>query len=113
MGAKDVASKVEEIKTQKVHKEAAKEGGPKEKERRNGRNVHKMQRCMAIGLKQCPKCKNIIRSVCSKLSCRVDGTKPVIILSAVTRQTIPKSLFDCDSDESDVSQTDESDVMMI
>ena len=48
MGAKDVASKVEEIKTQKVHKEAAKEGGPKEKERRNGRNVHKMQRCLHL-----------------------------------------------------------------
>ena len=89
MGAKDVASKVEEIKTQKVHKEAAKEGGPKEKERRNGRNVHKIQRCLHLQEKKmygnrCPKCKNIIRSVCSKLSCRVDGTKPVIILSHQT-----------------------------
>ena len=69
----------------------------------------KKRKCMAIGLKQCPTCKNIIRSVCRKLSCRVDGTKPLMILPAATRKTIPKRLFDCDSDESDVTQIDESD----
>ena len=32
-----------------------------------------------------------------------------MILPAATRQIIPKRLFDCDSDEFDVSQIDESD----
>ena len=40
------------------------------------------KRCAALGLKQCPVCKNVLHSICSKVSCKTDGIRPIMILSA-------------------------------
>ena len=38
-------------------------------------------KCIIAGFKQCPVCLNVIKSQCSKLSCIIDGKKPVMILA--------------------------------
>ena len=35
--------------------------------------------CLAANLKQCSSCFNVLKSQCSKLACRQDGSKPVMI----------------------------------
>ena len=40
------------------------------------------KRCAALGLKQCPVCKNVLHSICSKVPCKTDGIRPIMILSA-------------------------------
>ena len=38
--------------------------------------------CLAIGLKQCPYCKTVLKSQCSKAQCKVaSGGKPTMIIS--------------------------------
>ena len=37
-------------------------------------------KCVAIGLKQCPSCKSVLKSQCAKKACRLsDGTKPLMV----------------------------------
>ena len=38
-------------------------------------------KCIIASFKQCPVCLNVIKSQCSKLSCIIDGKKPVMILA--------------------------------
>ena len=40
----------------------------------------KKKPCKAKGLKRCPNCFNVLRSVCSKKECMVDGDKPSMLL---------------------------------
>ena len=38
------------------------------------------QKCLAFGLRECPSCHSILKSICSKIICQVDGKKPTMIL---------------------------------
>ena len=38
--------------------------------------------CQAKSLKECPPCHSVLKSVCSKMACRIDGKKPTMILPA-------------------------------
>ena len=42
--------------------------------------VCKEDRCLATGLKECPSCHSILRSVSSKARCKIDGKKPKMLL---------------------------------
>ena len=78
------------------------------------------KKCKAVGWKQCPTCRNIMRSVCSKAGCRVGGRKPEMILPAASamQKKVAKSLFqeshdseydeDISSEESDNNTTMET-----
>ena len=39
-------------------------------------------KCLAVGLKECPSCHSILHSICSKASCKVNGKKPEMISPA-------------------------------
>lgn len=45
----------------------------------------------------------MLRSICNKINCRVDGAWPTMILQATINQTMSKRLFDSESDGSDTS----------
>ena len=113
MRAKDVASKVKEIKEEKLRIQAAKEAKKTQKEERKETFIRcktkcscNQKKCLALGLKQCSVCLNVLRSVCSKAACRVDGEKPAMILPAKQQSFPSKRLFEADSDEED----DEDDI---
>ena len=38
--------------------------------------------CTVKGLKQCPVCFNVLKSICSKKECIIDGVKPIMLLPA-------------------------------
>ncbi len=40
------------------------------------------EKCLTAGLKECLSCHSILRSMCSKAACRMDGKKPDMILAA-------------------------------
>ena len=87
MRAKDVASLVEDIKEQKEKKAQAKEETRKKKEEEKEaflkckeKCICSKKKCLALRLKQCPNCKSVLRSVCSKAGCQVNGKKPSMIL---------------------------------
>ena len=89
MEGKKVKELVQEIKQKKKDAEIRKE--EKTKEKQEGKDafircktecVCKKKVCAASGFRQCPKCLNILRSVCSKVACQDDGKKPKMILPA-------------------------------
>ena len=116
MRVKDVVSKVREIKEEKQKKLAAKELAVKKKEETTERFIRckevcscKQAKCAATGLKQCPVCKNVLKSLCSKATCKVDGVKPTMILPAgkeVCKSGRRKKLFE-ELDEEEEDATDE------
>uniref|UniRef100_A0A7M5XKL4 Uncharacterized protein n=1 Tax=Clytia hemisphaerica TaxID=252671 RepID=A0A7M5XKL4_9CNID len=115
MRAKDVASQVQVIKEKKKEVEKVKKDKANQKEE-NKANFLKCkdkctcseEKCLAIGLKQCPVCKNVLRSLCSKAACKVDGQKPVMILPAKASSS-KKTLDDSDeSEEEDIDMSEES-----
>ena len=56
--------------------------------------VWKEDRCLATGLKEYPSCHSILRSVCSKARCKVDGKKPKMLLPiAAIISEPPESFF--------------------
>ena len=59
--------------------------------------------CYAAGLKQCPSCNDVLKSVCSKVKCRnKDGSKPVMLSSNIssTKKQFRRKLFNLiDSEE--------------
>ena len=62
-------------------------------------------KCAAAHLKQCPSCKNVIKSVCSRSSCRgEDGSKPSMILPNRPTQRAPtkRKLLPVSDEESDM-----------
>ena len=115
MRAKDVASMVKEIKDKKETKAKAKEEALQKKEenreiflRCKVECVCFEKKCKAIGLKECPICKNVMKSVCSKASCKIDGVKPVMVLPK--RAYSSKKLFEESSNEEEsCSDDDEED----
>ena len=86
----DILKLVKDIKEKKETKKLAVEKMAEEKELERQR-FYKCKdqcecdeaRCNAFGLKKCPSCHSILRSICSKTGCKVDGKKPVMILPAV------------------------------
>ena len=64
--------------------------------------------CEAAKLKQCLSCQNILKSVCSKSSCIVEGKKPEMILPKCGAKKLPaKNLFpQCDEEDSDVTDSE-------
>ena len=63
------------------------------------------RKCLALGLKQCPVCLSVLRSVCSKASCKVNGIKPLMILPA-KQHSISKQLFEEDSSDDQDEEID-------
>ncbi|XP_065672342.1 uncharacterized protein LOC136090155 [Hydra vulgaris] len=56
--------------------------------------------CHAIKLQQCSSCHNVKKSVCGKLSCKVDGKKPIMFLAAaVTNNSLKRKVIEHESDE--------------
>ena len=51
-------------------------------------NCQCKDKCMAAGLKQCPICKNVLKYVCGKAACKLEGKRPTMIeLSSVKRKS--------------------------
>ncbi|XP_065640013.1 uncharacterized protein LOC136072675 [Hydra vulgaris] len=93
MTASDVITLVESIKRKKEKEKEKKENAAKKKEEVTRLFITcKLQcyckeiKCKAFGLKQCPTCLNIMRSICSKANCKVNGKNPEMILSAAARK---------------------------
>lgn len=113
MRAKDVASLVKDIKEQKEKRAQEKEETRKKKEEEKEaflkckeKCICSQKKCLALGLKQCPNCKSVLRSVCSKAGCQVNGKRPRMVLPGkkTGSNLLPKRLFpDCDSDSSENS----------
>ena len=89
MRAQDVIAKVENIRKEKEKKAEAKKQATEKKEGMKEAFIRckekcncNQKKCSASGLKQCPICKNVLKSNCSKSNCKVDGVKPTMILPA-------------------------------
>ena len=71
--------------------------------------------CAASGLRQCPQCKEVLKSQCSKKKCQVDGKKTVMLQTASKgkavkpkeRPTCSRKLYESDEERS----TDDEDIM--
>ena len=63
---------------------------------------------MASGLKECMSCHNILRSVCTKTSCKQNGERPVMIMAAVASSSRVRlgNRFDESSDEEEINDTE-------
>ena len=74
----------------------------------------KEDRCLATGLKECPSCHSILRSMCSKARCKVDCQKPKMLLAiAATKKRTSRKLFESNDEsgsETDVSDESDSEV---
>lgn len=72
------------------------------------------EKCVAFGLRECPSCHSILKSVCSKMACRVDGKKPTMIHPYCSKDTksSKKSLTNVfnDMSESEDSEDEEFNV---
>ena len=92
MKAKNVIEVVKEIKDKKEKAAVQKQEAAEKKEVTRQtflqfkiECVCKSKKCAAVGLKQCPTCFQVMKSVCSKVKCRVDGVKPKMILPAALK----------------------------
>ena len=119
MRAKDIAAKVKEIRDEKLKKQTEKEEAKKKKEEMKETFIKcktqctcLQRKCLASGLKQCPICLNVLRSVCSKISCKVNGIKPLMILPA-KQHLISKQLFADDSSSENEDEEFESEESVI
>ena len=117
MEGKDVINLVKEINDEKQRKLACKEKAMqdklelKEKFYKCKENCVCDGKCKALGLKECPGCHNVLRSVCSKIACRgEDGTKPVMITGAGCHLSskVKMKVVDYQSDETDESFTEDN-----
>ena len=115
MKAKNVINVVKEIKEKKEQTAKQKQGNIEKKEetkqtflRCKLKCVCQNEKCDAIGYKQCPVCLQVMKSVCSKFRCKIDGMKPTMILPVAMTAKEPRRLFpaeesDTDSEESECS----------
>ena len=119
MQGKEVLKMVESIKKKKDEEQKIKEDKiqKQENERRlfhlcKLRCVCQQGKCAALGLKECPHCHSILRSVCSNAACVQDGKKPVMIMpdAAATKKCVRKPLFHgIELDESEKSSDEDDD----
>ena len=129
MHGQDILKLVKDIKEKKDTKKLAVEKKAEDKELERQRFykckdkcVCDKARCNAFGLKECPSCHSIPRSICSKAGCKVDGKKPVMILPAVAAKIAKPLTFGSDEEmendeesDSDVedSESDSDDILPI
>ena len=80
------------------------------------------EECKVKLLKECPQCHSILKSVCSKMACRIDGKKPVMILpasassfsgSSSRKRPHPDSDTESSSEESEYGTDSDGDVSPI
>ena len=122
MTAKDALSMIQKIAREKDEKKKKQEEATKKKEENRSlfyrcREVCSCQgSCKAKQLKECPKCKNVMKSQCSKAGCRSeDGTIPTmnVPLKAVQpkakrcRRALLDVIEDVSSEESEPEDEEE------
>ena len=69
----------------------------------------KTKKCKASGFKQCPKCKDVLKSKCTKRNCRDGcGKGPQMVLPRFDKKTARRQLFTDNAESYDErSETDE------
>lgn len=113
MTAKNILESVKAIKIKKKEEQEKKNAKIAQREeqkvtflRCKENCVCDSEKCKAAGLKQCPKCKNVLRSICSRVGCRSeDGKKPKMITIPSNK---PKKSARRKISFRDVEPTDES-----
>ena len=101
LAAKDILSRKEELEAQEIEKQAASDQRKELKEKSRTAFLKCKDRCIcvnsdvceALGLKQCPYCKDVMRSQCSKSQCRTASGaqgKPIMILCDQSGKVEPK-----------------------
>lgn len=115
MEGKDVLQVVEDLKKKKEEKAQAKEAKNERKReqkelfyRCKEKCVCRKSKCEAAGLKECPICHDILRSVCSKAACKVDGKCPQMIIPAnhSAKKSVKRKLLHDDNDNLESSESD-------
>ena len=112
MKAKKVLDMLKDIEDKKEQQAKSREDALKKKEdaketflKCKSQCLCQQPKCLAIGLKQCPVCQDILKSNCSKGECIIDGKKPVTVLpAAATRRVSKKKVA---KDETSDSNSDE------
>ena len=89
MKEEKVLDLLKEIENKKQQQAKSKEEATKKKEgakqaflKCKVKCVCEQEKCMAIGLKVCPLCQDILKSTYSKGKCHVNGKKPIMIVPA-------------------------------
>ena len=97
MTGKDVLSMVKTIKEKKENDEKEKEAKKQHKQTLKEAFFHckescncSSKTCDAAHLKECPNCHDIMKSVCSKNACKVDGCKPIMITPAAASKQVKR-----------------------
>ena len=116
MEGKDVLQVVEDLKKKKDEKAQAKKAKSERKREQKGLFYKCKEICVcgksiceAAGLKECPKCHDILRSVCSKAGCKIDGKCPQMILPAnhsATKKSAKRKIIHDDDDNVESSESD-------
>ena len=95
MEGKKILEEVRRISDQKAIVMEKKESKAKEKEGQKEiflqckiKCVCNKKVCAVSQLRQCSVCLNVLKSTCSKVTCKVDGKKPVMILSAAMQRNL-------------------------
>ena len=118
MHGQDILKLVKEIKEKKDSKKLAVEHKVKQKEderqkifRCKENCVCGENKCIALGLKECPSCHSILRSICSKAGCKTNGKRPeMIIPTAATKVSKPLN-FDTDDEMEDEADSESDSAM--
>ena len=117
MEAQDILSKVESIEKEKEQKQQGQLAKKEQKEKEKELFYRCKTKCVCEGtcaaknLKECPNCHSVMKSVCSKAACQIDGKRPVMICPATSTATNPLSkpkrkLEDSSSEEDDDDSDD-------
>ena len=114
MEGKNILEAVTKISKEKEAKESKRKDAQKHKEEQKEAFYHCVNTCqcegdcMAAGLKQCPVCHNVLKSVCGKAGCQVAGKKPTKIEVVSKKIKVRRQLIqDDDDEEDDVSSYDD------
>ena len=117
MTVKDMLTKVQERNEREREKEEVKQAKRMRREslkeiflRCKSSCVCHQVPCEAVLLKKCPSCRNVLKSVCSKSHCLVDGKKPDMVLpAAAMKKSIAKRLYSLVPSTSKDVEDDEDD----
>ena len=117
MEGKDVLKVVQSLKKKKEEKILAKTA--KDDQIREGKEIFYRckdhcvcgkSKCEAAGLKECSNCHNILRSVCGRAACKIDGKCPQMIFPASHKPPKRKLVLgDSSDEEEDEADSDSSD----
>ena len=99
MEAQDILTKIELIEKEKNKKQEQKLVKEKQKVTEKELFYRCKTKCICKGvcaakhLKECPNCHSIMRSICSKSACKINGRKPAMLQvapSTITRTSVKK-----------------------